>query len=481
MPAAAAIPMPQTQDWTKSAERQVSDHLDGIREDHLARYRFAVAQLLNIDTVSPRVIDLACGVGYGSWMLASAGMRVLAIDAFGPAIEYAKRHWADRRITYLCASAQEVDLPIEYDAAVCFETIEHLPDDAALCMLRKLRRATKVLLASVPNEDEIPYGSGFSYHFRHYTRPQFEALLNASGWSVTQWFGQRDEHAPVTDLAVGRTIIARCVAIDDDDDSEGSPTCSRGTEPGQSAYERMVAEFPVPEHVAILGLGPSLEQYIDITKRLGGKHAYCSEVWGINAVAGVVLCDRVFHMDDVRIQEIRAAAQPDSNIARMLQWLRVHPGPIITSREHPDYPGLVAFPLDDVVNNMGQAYFNSTAAYAVAYAIHIGVKHLSLFGCDYTYPDAHDAEKGRGCLEFWLGIASARGIKLSVPKTSTLLDGIYTQQEHFYGYDTLAVTLRPRESGGVTVGLDPIAHLPSALEIEDRYDHSVHPNKLVSD
>jgi len=248
----------------------------------------------------------------------------------------------------------------------------------------------------------------------------------------------------------------------------------------QTAYQAMIEAYPVPNHVTILGLGPSLEQYVDITKRLGGKHVYCDEVWGINALGGVLLCDRIFHMDDVRVQEVRADAQPDSNIAKMLQWLRVHPGPIITSREHPDYPGLVAFPLQEVLNSLGQAYFNSTAAYAVAYAIHIGVKHLSLFGCDYTYPNAHDAEKGRGCLEFWLGIASARGIKLSLPKTSTLLDGIYPLQDRFYGYDTLAVTLRPQENGKVEVDLQPIDTLPTAEEIEDKYDHSIHPNGLVS-
>jgi hypothetical protein len=43
-------------------------------------------------------------------------------------------------------------------------------------------------------------------------------------------------------------------------------------------------------------------------------------------------------MDDVRIQEIRAAARPESNIATMLGWMRKHPGPIYTSRLHPDYP-----------------------------------------------------------------------------------------------------------------------------------------------
>lgn len=250
------------------------------------------------------------------------------------------------------------------------------------------------------------------------------------------------------------------------------------TEP--TAYQAMVDAYTVPQHVTILGLGPSLEQYVDITKRLGGKHAYCDETWGINALGGVLLCDRVFHMDDVRIQEVRAAAQPESNIARMLEWLKLHPGPIITSREHPDYPGLVAFPLQDVLNNLGQAYFNNTAAYAVAYAIHIGVRHISIFGCDYTYPDAHDAERGRGCLEFWLGIATARGIKLTVSKTSSLLDGIYPLQERFYGYDTLAIGLKTHDGGLVEVDFSPVETIPSAAEIEERYDHSAHPNAIVS-
>lgn len=468
-------------DWTRSGERQVASRLRDIRRDHVARYEFAVRQMDELCLRTARVIDIACGVGYGSWMLSQHPYyRVLGVDSFLPAIEYAKRHWAAENVQYICAPAQEVELPPFQDVAVCFETIEHLTEPDALLLLRKLRRSATWLLASVPNEDEMPFGDGYAFHHRHYTARQFEALLNSAGWVVAAWFGQRDDTSPVTEGAAGRTIVVRCVALQDaDDPGEDAPQPAIDAVVEPTAYQQMVEAFPVPEHVAILGLGPSLEQYVDIVKRLGGKHAYCTETWGINAVAGVLLCDRVFHMDDVRIQEVRAASAPDSNIARMLEWLKAHPGPIITSREHPDYPGLVAFPLEEVLNNLGQAYFNSTAAYAVAYAIHIGVKHISVFGCDYTYPDAHDAEKGRACLEFWLGIASARGIRLTVPKTSTLLDGIYPQQDRFYGYDTVAVNLRKNDTGGVAVDLNPLSTLPDAAEIESRYDHSQHPNALV--
>ena len=235
------------------------------------------------------------------------------------------------------------------------------------------------------------------------------------------------------------------------------------------------------KHVAILGLGPSLSEYLDIAKRLGGRHAYCDETWGINAVAGVVQCDRVFHMDDVRIQEIRAAARPDSNIARMLDWLRAHPGPVITSRAHPGYPGLVEFPLADVLNHLGHDYLNNTAAYAVAYAIHVGVAKISLFGCDFTYPNAHDAEKGRGCVEFWLGYARARGIQLAIAKTSSLLDALHPRRERLYGYDTLDVGIKEQADGTVRVSFAERETLPTAEEIEARYDHAAHPNALVTD
>src|SRR5213593_3221894 len=89
-----------------------------------------------------------------------------------------------------------------------------------------------------------------------------------------------------------------------------------------------------PQHVAILGLGPSVGQYLEITKRLGGRRKFCDEVWGINGLGDVFRCDRIFHMDDVRIQEIRAEAAPESNIAAMLRWMRQHPGPIYSSRKH---------------------------------------------------------------------------------------------------------------------------------------------------
>lgn len=231
------------------------------------------------------------------------------------------------------------------------------------------------------------------------------------------------------------------------------------------------------EHVVILGLGPSLESYVNIAKRLGNRRKLADEVWGINAVGDVIQCDRIFHMDDVRVQEIRAGAKPESNIAAMLEWMKDHPGPIYTSRANPSYPGLVEFPLQDVINSCTTSYFNSTAAYAVAYAIHIGVKKISLFGFDFTYQNSHHAEKGRACVEFWLGVAWARGIDITLPPETSLMDA--NEPRKFYGYDMVDVKVDHDEDGHAVVGFSDKETLPTAEEIEREYDHDQHPNKLV--
>lgn len=232
--------------------------------------------------------------------------------------------------------------------------------------------------------------------------------------------------------------------------------------------------------MAIVGLGPSLSAYVDLCRRLGGRRRVADETWVINALGDTLAHDRVFHMDDVRIQEIRAAARPDSNIAAMLRWMRAHPGPIFTSRPHPDYPGLQAFPLADVVEDLGDAYFNSTVAYAVGYAIHLKVESISLYGVDYTYPNSHHAEKGRACVEYWLGVAVQRGIAVYVAESSSLMDMVEGRPLYGFGaMGSLDVALSRDEAGHVQVQVTERPALPTAEEIEAAYDHSKHPSPLV--
>lgn len=429
-------------------ERQVSPTIDGIRRDHVARYEFAARVLPQ----GSKIIDFACGVGYGTSILADAGMKAHGFDIDAEAIEYARQHYARPGTEFGIVNGQNPGELGGYDAAISFETIEHIEDPRPL--LKALRLAAPILIASVPNEDVMPYspapGMVTAFHHRHYTKHEFNALLQECGWCVTEWHGQEGPESEVAPNVSGRTLIAIAWrdSLPEDDALPG-------------------------RHVAILGLGPSLDQYLEITKRMGGRSKFCDETWGINALGDVFACDLIFHMDDIRIQEIRAKAAPASNIAAMVEWLKTSRVPVVTSRAHKDYPAMVEFPLEDVLNNLGHDYFNSTASYAIALAIHTGVGKISIFGMDFTYPNQHQAEKGRACVEFWLGQAQARGIKISLPKTTTLMDACYPRASRLYGYDTVDVEFDVQQDGSVKLVFEERATLPTAEEIERNYDHSV--------
>jgi len=429
-----------------SGERQVAPTLDGIRRDHVARYEWAAKKL----PPGSSVIDFACGIGYGCNLLAKAGHAAIGIDIDGGTLAYAREHYfVPNGTVFRIANGNAPGELDKADAAISFETIEHLEDPRPL--LKALREAAPVLYASVPNEAVMPWrredGATTAFHFRHYTRIEFEALLNECGWTVTEWHGQLGPESEVEPEVNGRTIIA---------------VCERGE----------VVEQPKKKHIAILGLGPSGDQYLDIVKRQGGRSKFCDEVWTINALGDVFASDLVFHMDDVRIQEIRAKAAPASNIAAMLNWIKASKVPVVTSRTHPDYPALVEYPLEDVLNHLGHDYFNNTAAYAVAFAIHVGATKISLFGMDFTYANTHHAEKGRACVEFWVGQAAARGIKIHLPHSTTLLDSCYPKASRLYGYDTLDVAFNIQPDGELKLAFTERTHLPTAAEIEANYDHS---------
>jgi SAM-dependent methyltransferase len=232
-------------------ERQVAPTIEGIRRDHVARYEFA-AGLLGKRRKS--VIDLACGIGYGAALLADVGHNVIGIDRSVAAIDYGKANFRRKRVALhagdvMDAAGYEADA---FDAAVCFETIEHLADP--LPMLRALRAVAPVLIASVPNEAVFPF-KGYRFHHRHYTRAQFASLLEEAGFEVTGWYGQVGPDSDVEPDVEGRTLVVRA--------KRSKRIVARAAAVGDPEPAEPATIEPVPDHVCILGLGPSLEAYVD--------------------------------------------------------------------------------------------------------------------------------------------------------------------------------------------------------------------------
>jgi len=142
-----------------------------------------------------RVLDAACGEGYGSWLLARSASEVIGVDIDGAAIGHAAQRYAGKtNLCYVRASCTE--LPIAdacIDLIVSFETIEHL--DGQGTMLAEFRRVLSpdgVLVISSPNKaiysDETGYANEF--HVRELTREELAAALGAT-FPQQAWYGQR--------------------------------------------------------------------------------------------------------------------------------------------------------------------------------------------------------------------------------------------------------------------------------------------------
>ncbi len=199
----------------------------------------------------------------------------------------------------------------------------------------------------------------------------------------------------------------------------------------------------VPEVVSLVALGASKIDFLNETMTTGNKRGVSDEVWVINKLGVIVEHDMLFRMDDLKSsydcnnkQYTGGSVKPGTTIHDTYDtFLRNHNKPIVTSKAYSEYPTSLEYPLESIINLIGYSYFRTTPAYAVAFALYIGVKQLRIYGCDYVYPtDKYRAESGRANMEFIMGIAMTMGLEIYVSPKSTLMDANINQIEKMYGY-----------------------------------------------
>ena len=134
-------------------------------------------------------------------------------------------------------------------------------------------------------------------------------------------------------------------------------------------------------------------------------------------------CDRWFELDDgTELQRLG-----DSQHFQSLGELEAL---IYVLKPIPEMPASVLYPHEDVKKAI-QAYFTNPLSYMIALAIYENFDRISVHGIQLTSSQDHEVKAN---IEYLLGVAIGRDIKIEVPRGSNLL-----KASKFYGYDRVSL------------------------------------------
>lgn len=168
-----------------------------IEADHVERYQFA-----KNFAKGKRVLDIACGYGYGGPILLDGGAaEYCGVDLNGNLIRNAIAVYGSEKIRYEQGDICTYSPADVYDLVLCFETIEHVMNyRQALSNLALLISKDGVLLISSPNRavttpcsENIADKPDNIYHVQEFTVQELVRELQLAGFKVhrNDIFGQR--------------------------------------------------------------------------------------------------------------------------------------------------------------------------------------------------------------------------------------------------------------------------------------------------
>ena len=172
-----------------TGERYVPEMHGNMELEHIHRYLQA-CEIAEGKTV----LDIACGEGYGSALLASKAKHVTGVDLSIEAIEHARTRYVKENLEFKVGNASEIPLPdAGFDLVVSFETIEHLAEQVEMIQeIKRVLRPDGILLISTPDKHNYSDTTGYTnpYHVKEFYQHEFKQLLGAY-FKNTAYFGQR--------------------------------------------------------------------------------------------------------------------------------------------------------------------------------------------------------------------------------------------------------------------------------------------------
>ena len=155
--------------------------------EHMQRYHSVRNIVAGLD-----ILDVACGEGYGSNLMANSAKSVIGVDISEEAVNHAKKSYNRNNLSFVQGSATNLSMFIDgsFDAVVSFETIEHIDEYSQNEFLKEIKRVLKpngFLIMSTPDKkiysDLHNYHN--EYHIHEFYKDEFITFLKKEFSKIT--------------------------------------------------------------------------------------------------------------------------------------------------------------------------------------------------------------------------------------------------------------------------------------------------------
>jgi SAM-dependent methyltransferase len=150
-------------------------------ENYWFRRHLVVYEWIGARVIGMRVLDMACGEGYGSEVLSRSATAVLGVDGNPEAHEHARLRYVRQNLRFEWGAVETYGEPGSLDAVVFLQTIEHVQDPVAVLEhFKSLLAPGGTVYVSTPNLLTLaPPGAAKSsnpWHVREYRADEFREL-----------------------------------------------------------------------------------------------------------------------------------------------------------------------------------------------------------------------------------------------------------------------------------------------------------------
>jgi ubiquinone/menaquinone biosynthesis C-methylase UbiE len=114
------------------------------------------------------VLDVACGEGYGTSLLARSAAEAVGVDYHRETVRRAQQKYGNASLSYMQGNLFDLASILrgkKFDVVCCFQTIEHVQDhDAFIRALRSALKPGGTLIVSTPNKKIFPSFNPYHVH-----------------------------------------------------------------------------------------------------------------------------------------------------------------------------------------------------------------------------------------------------------------------------------------------------------------------------